>query len=610
MQKKTARLLAVFLAAMLVIATAACGKTEENNLSKNQRTEESKNSTEAVSKEEPVTLTMFIRNQSKYTGFQEDPVADYIEEHLGIKLELTVDSSLGSTSAQTSTFNELLASKLASNDLDDIMDFGSTTGNPEIFNNLQRVVEAEMIVPLDDLVEEYAPNLATDSRLKVRNEFRRDHLYNDGKFYTLGGWGGVGLDQLPGAAPWIRWDLYKDMGYPEVNSDMELLDLLEEMMAKYPETPSGEKTYGIGGAFADPQGMGDGFVNRDYPLGKGYEPLEGNYAAYINHATQQVETPLLDPDSFFWNGVKFYFEANQRGLLDPSAMVNGASEYGEKTNKGIYLATFNGWGVMNKEELFESIGIENSGYMPMKPFDDVVSLPMHWESVMGGNEFAITRECKQPEKAIAFLDWCFSEDGARIITQGAQGLAWDLVDGVPTLTDQFIEDNNAGTVDMSEVYGKWKYAGINSFQHIDMHSDGYYIQPEQIPNVEGYSPVKKDALAYYGTDSFTDYFTNYKDSSGNVLPSTIWSSFTTAIGSKPNDIKHAYGQINEHMYKAIFKMVYADTPAEYETLKQQTMDELEGLGLAEVEQWYVNRFKEIHSDLDTLVDEAIAAYQQ
>lgn len=89
-----------------------------------------------------VTLTMCIRNQSKYTGLQEDPVAKYIEEKLGIRINLTVDSSLGNTTAQTSTYNEFLATKLASNDLDDIMDFGSPVGNPEILNNLNRAVEA------------------------------------------------------------------------------------------------------------------------------------------------------------------------------------------------------------------------------------------------------------------------------------------------------------------------------------------------------------------------------------------------------------------------------------------------------------------------------------
>lgn len=327
MRKNGKRILAMLLAAVMTASLAGCGKGGETapGTAGNDN-----GGQEAAGQDEVVTLKMFIRNQSKYTGLQEDPVAKYIEEKLGIRIELTVDSSLGNTTAQTSTFNELLATKLASNDLDDIMDFGSPSGNPEILNNLNRAVEAGMIIPLDDLVAEYTENLSTDPRLTIRNDYRREHMYNDGKFYSVGGWGGMGLDQLPGAANWVRWDLYKEMGYPDVETDEDYLEMLKEMQDSYPETPGGEKVYAIGGAFADPQGMGDGFVNRDYPLSKGYEPLEGNYAVYLNHATKQVEAPLQDPDSFFWNGVKLYYKANQMGILDPGAVtMSSCGVYGK-----------------------------------------------------------------------------------------------------------------------------------------------------------------------------------------------------------------------------------------------------------------------------------------
>ena len=563
---------------------------------------------EAAGQDEVVTLKMFIRNQSKYTGLQEDPVAKYIEEKLGIRIELTVDSSLGNTTAQTSTFNELLATKLASNDLDDIMDFGSPSGNPEILNNLNRAVEAGMIIPLDDLVAEYTENLSTDPRLTIRNDYRREHMYNDGKFYSVGGWGGMGLDQLPGAANWVRWDLYKEMGYPDVETDEDYLEMLKEMQDSYPETPGGEKVYAIGGAFADPQGMGDGFVNRDYPLSKGYEPLEGNYAVYLNHATKQVEAPLQDPDSFFWNGVKLYYKANQMGILDPGAVTMSSAEYTEKINKGAYLSAVNGWQVMNKEAILDGLGMKDAGYMPMRPLEDVVSLSVYWESVVGGNEFAITSKCKYPEKAIQFLDWCMSEEGSRMITQGAEGMAYTMDGDVPSVTQQYLDDNAGGTVDMAETYGKWKYAGINAFQHIDVDSNGYYIQPEQIPNVDNYSAVKKDALSFYGTESFTDYFTQYKNRAGEKLPNVIWSTYTSGIGSKPDDIKQKYAQINEYMYKQIFKMIYAKDDAEYEALQNEAMEKVGELGVRDVVKWYQDRFAQLHTDLDPLIDQAMKAY--
>ena len=605
MRKNGKRILAMLLAAVMTASLAGCEKGGETAAG---TAENDNGGQEAAGQDEVVTLKMFIRNQSKYTGLQEDPVAKYIEEKLGIRIELTVDSSLGNTTAQTSTFNELLATKLASNDLDDIMDFGSPSGNPEILNNLNRAVEAGMIIPLDDLVAEYTENLSTDPRLTIRNDFRREHMYNDGKFYSVGGWGGMGLDQLPGAANWVRWDLYKEMGYPDVETDEDYLEMLKEMQDSYPETPGGEKVYAIGGAFADPQGMGDGFVNRDYPLSKGYEPLEGNYAVYLNHATKQVEAPLQDPDSFFWNGVKLYYKANQMGILDPGAVTMSSAEYTEKINKGAYLSAVNGWQVMNKEAILDGLGMKDAGYMPMRPLEDVVSLSVYWESVVGGNEFAITSKCKYPEKAIQFLDWCMSEEGSRMITQGAEGMAYTMDGDVPSVTQQYLDDNAGGTVDMAETYGKWKYAGINAFQHIDVDSNGYYIQPEQIPNVDNYSAVKKDALSFYGTESFTDYFTQYKNRAGEKLPNVIWSTYTSGIGSKPDDIKQKYAQINEYMYKQIFKMIYAKDDAEYEALQNEAMEKVGELGVRDVVKWYQDRFAQLHTDLDPLIDQAMKAY--
>lgn len=605
MRRNKKRILAMLLAAVMTASLAGCGKGGETaaNTTGNEN-----GGQEEAGQDEVVTLKMFIRNQSKYTGLQEDPVAKYIEEKLGIRIELTVDSSLGNTTAQTSTFNELLATKLASNDLDDIMDFGSPSGNPEILNNLNRAVEAGMIIPLDDLVAEHTENLSTDPRLTIRNDYRREHMYNDGKFYSVGGWGGMGLDQLPGAANWVRWDLYKEMGYPDVETDEDYLEMLKEMQDSYPETPGGEKVYAIGGAFADPQGMGDGFVNRDYPLSKGYEPLEGNYAVYLNHATKQVEAPLQDPDSFFWNGVKLYYKANQMGILDPGAVTMSSAEYTEKINKGAYLSAVNGWQVMNKEAILDGLGMKDAGYMPMRPLEDVVSLSVYWESVVGGNEFAITSKCKYPEKAIQFLDWCMSEEGSRMITQGAEGMAYTMDGDVPQVTQQYLDDNAGGTVDMAETYGKWKYAGINAFQHIDVDSNGYYIQPEQIPDVDNYSAVKKDALSFYGTESFTDYFTQYQNRAGEKLPNVIWSTYTSGIGSKPDDIKQKYAQINEYMYKQIFKMIYAKDDAEYEALQNEAMEKVGELGVGDVVKWYQDRFAQLHTDLDPLIDQAMKAY--
>jgi hypothetical protein len=228
--------------------------------------------------------------------------------------------------------------------------------------------------------------------------------------------------------------------------------------------------------------------------------------------------------------------------------------------------------------------------------------------VLGGNEFAITSKCARPDKAIQFLDWCMSEEGSRVLTQGAEGLAFTLEGDAPKVTAQYRADNTAGSVDMAEVYGKWKYAGINAFQHIDLDRHGYYIQPEQIPDVDSCSPVKKDALAFYGADSFTDVWTAYTNRAGQKVPNVLWGSYAAAIGDKPDEIKAKYGQINNYMYKALFTLILAGDDAAFAALKEAAIQEVGRLGQGDVVRWYQDRYQVLRQELDPLIDSALPAY--
>lgn len=45
--------------------------------------------------------------------------------------------------------------------------------------------------------------------------------------------------------PYIRWDLYKELGYPTLETMEDLLPLLKEMQELYPIAENGEKVYGF-----------------------------------------------------------------------------------------------------------------------------------------------------------------------------------------------------------------------------------------------------------------------------------------------------------------------------------------------------------------------------
>lgn len=68
----------------------------------------------------------------------------------------------------------------------------------------------------------------------------------DGNMYLWGMCKGSWDDgTVPTCGHYLRWDLYKEAGYPKLeNYDEDLLDVLEQMVALEPETADGQKTYG------------------------------------------------------------------------------------------------------------------------------------------------------------------------------------------------------------------------------------------------------------------------------------------------------------------------------------------------------------------------------
>ena len=67
----------------------------------------------------------------------------------------------------------------------------------------------------------------------------------DGDLYIWGMCKGTWHDgTVPTCSHYIRWDLYKEAGYPKLESyDEDLLDVLEELVKLEPETADGQKIY-------------------------------------------------------------------------------------------------------------------------------------------------------------------------------------------------------------------------------------------------------------------------------------------------------------------------------------------------------------------------------
>ena len=171
-------------------------------------------------------------------GLRSDPVTKYIEDTLNIDLYLT-----GVTEAD---WPSQLSAMMADGDLPDIFLLSDPT------KQLPMLLESASALNLEPYLEEYAPNTMKDPAGKMMIEAGRMPANSpDGNAYLWGMCKGSWDDgTMPTCGHYIRWDLYKEAGYPKLDSyDEDLLDVMEAMQALEPETADGQKTYGCGAWF-------------------------------------------------------------------------------------------------------------------------------------------------------------------------------------------------------------------------------------------------------------------------------------------------------------------------------------------------------------------------
>ncbi|WP_129723842.1 extracellular solute-binding protein [Xylanivirga thermophila] len=142
---------------------------------------------------------------------------------------------------------------------------------------------------------------------------------------------------------------------------------------------------------------------------------------------------------WYQEGVKDYFKYLQRlvkeNIIDASLIGAGSEEVQQKIteNKTASITDYN-------LETYREPTIEGGGeYMPLMPLKavDGIEPAAQLESpFLVWQKFAVTKNCKNPEAAIAFFDIIYSEEYADLLFWGIEGLTYEVGDdGVKKFKD-------------------------------------------------------------------------------------------------------------------------------------------------------------------------------
>jgi putative aldouronate transport system substrate-binding protein len=349
--------------------------------------------------------------------------ADILKEDLNVQIELL---PAGDDAASK------LAALMASKDLPDVVVFKDNT------TYIADAIEAGLIESLDDH-SDLLPNVYNYAASAL--QYIRDTVSNGtGKAYAV-------PTQVTSQAnksgsvtgPYLRWDLYKQLGMPKLESIEDYLDVVKSMLELEPTNPAGQTNYGFC-LFKD----WDGEVSWPVRLicemhgvtQDGYQFSEANFS------TGEISSIYKD-DSYFKKALKFFNKANQMGLMDPDLVTGNFDDYVEKVNAGrsmFQLLSWTSW-EYETEETRNSMRSYKGVF-----FDEermIISTPPYVGGAGGNQWYAISSTSKNKDRALEYLNYMYGPDNLWKLAWGEKGIAWDTsADGKPYRTEKGWEMKN------------------------------------------------------------------------------------------------------------------------------------------------------------------------
>lgn len=546
----------VALVLILSVCVAACSTGGNENASLPETPgisqQEPNSGTSEPSAKQPVTLTIW--NMMGYgvnfpSGIQEDPVAKEVERVTGVTMDVEFNS----------TDHDKFKVLLASGDLPDIAIV------PQSY--AAQIVEGGLAVDLEPLIRQHGADWA--SNIPNSLNYSKTYLGGDNLFF-------IPMNEGPGSPypdtlPYIRWDYYKELEYPTVTSDDDLLNLVAEMLKRHPVNEDGQQFYGFSPFFDWGPTFATGVAGAGHATGKN---STDNTLAEYRMETDSFHNFLLNTDSAVWQGLEFYNKANRMGLLDPDALTQKYDNAAEKAGSNRVLSVNVDWISDPANKLLAQAGFEDRGYMPLPPYGEYFLGGRNLPNGENNKLLFISSSSQYPERAMDFINYMMSVEGSRTFYNGVQGQTFVEKDGKYMFTPEHLEmeKSDPNVVQKTGAGKYWHLAGVGTYvtddrgQAIALNFDRDNMLVKQQTNQ---SPLEKDYTSYYGIDFRNDIVAKFatKGSLSNSIAETL-------AGEIPDDMKRKVDQILNYYNANFAKLILAESEEQFRQLQTNMIDEM------------------------------------
>lgn len=560
------RFAALGLTGAMALSMAACGGSTDSAAATDETASTSTAaSTAAGDSGEVTTITLYPRDANLSSGLVSGYVGDYFASK-GLAVDVWAYS------------DEKTNAILASGDLPDIMYVP--------VKNLDTMIEAGMILQLDDYLDQM-PHVQQFEELQTALNYVREYRSaGTGNLYCLPLTVGANVtkfnlfDSTERDALKLRWDVYEEIGAPEINSMDDVLDVMQQMVEAQPTEEDGSTNYGTV--------LNSGSDNNRWEcmsmwyLMQGYRADELPYLLESNMEEGTVNS-ILSKDSMYYKGLKWYNEAYKRGLMDPDSINNDRSTQKAKIdgkNVMIPSGSLPGWSPNYLEYYIPGTKLH---YNSNSPFGD------------SKHVLAVNAKTTNLDACLKFLDTMADPDTGLYTSMGPDGDFWYVDD-----------DNNAFLTDKAKEYAKnnHDFTGyqLESGEKLALWNTPFIFNSgvetsfgdgkggKRVNRSSGwyeYAEIQGDNETFKSWQETTGY-SNFQELLADKDAFIVSSDLDnlTPFESLPDDtMQLTIDAIKDKVVTASWKMVYADDDATFDALWDQMVADCEGLGAEDIIAW-------------------------
>lgn len=382
------------------------------------------------------------------------PIFQKASEITGVKIKGTASKAIADSS-------QAWAAMLASKPLPDIV-HGERKYCEEFTEN-------GGYIPLDDLIEKYAPNIRKFfeecPEAKIMGSGTDGHIY-----WIPGSVSGTEKAVMPSKGWFIRTDWLRklDLGTPTTVDEM----------------------YNVLKAFKtrDPNGNGIADEIPYFNRQEGIIDLYQLFGAYHNwHEGGDGRLIFGKSEESFRTAVREVARWYKEGLIDPEVYTRGQDAREYFLPKNIGGMTHDWFSSTSKfAEIKEIPGFGWDVILPPADSGGIVK-EMSSRSILHSCGWGISIDCEDPELAVKYLDFWLSDEGKMLNAYGIEGVHYTLEDGKPRFTEQVLSKEegvpsymrNQGSVEIGSVGSiEAELSGMNEIgrRGYEMYDSGGFVQ--------------------------------------------------------------------------------------------------------------------------------------